>query len=79
MSKEEKLIRLLFTKWIELKSKDDKRKRVNLEQFENANSIRYVLGKSGSGNDILSIEYYSPNRYEVGINLNELINQNKDE
>lgn len=80
MSKEEEaLISVLFTKWVELKAKDGKRKKTLLDEFKNSNNIIYTVGKSGSGNDILTIEYYSPNRHEISINLNELLNQNKDE
>ena len=70
---EENLIKLLLTKWIELKSDGD-RKTELLSELEISDKFRYLLGKSSSGNDILSIEFYSPNRIEYSVNLNELIN-----
>jgi hypothetical protein len=69
---ENTLIKLLLTKWIELKSDDD-RKTELLSELEINDKFRYLLGKSSSGNDILTIEFYSPNRIEYTVNLNELI------
>jgi len=70
---EENLIKLLLTKWIELKSNGE-RKIESLKELENSNKLRWSLGKSTSGNDILGVEFYSPNRTEYSVNLNELIN-----
>jgi hypothetical protein len=69
---ENTLVKLLLTKWIELKSDDD-RKTELLSELELNDKLRYSLGKSSSGNDILTIEFYSPNRIEYSVNLNELI------
>jgi hypothetical protein len=70
---EKNLIKLLLTKWIELKS-DGEKKYELLKELENSNKLRWSLGKSTSGNDILGVEFYSPNRIEYSVNLNELIN-----
>ena len=70
---EENLIKLLLTKWIELKS-DGEKKIELLKELENSNKLRWSLGKSTTGNDILGVEFYSPNRIEYSVNLNELIN-----
>ena len=70
---EENLIKLLLTKWIELKS-DGEKKIELLKELENSNKLRWSLGKSTSGNDILGVEFYSPNRIGYSVNLNELIN-----
>jgi len=70
------LIKLLLTKWIELKS-DGERKNELLKELENSNKLRWSLGKSTSGNDILGVEFYSPNRTEYSVNINELINSKK--
>ena len=69
---EEKLIKLLLTNWIELKS-DGEKKTGLLKELENSNKLRWTLGKSTSGNDILGVEFYSPDRTEYSVNLNELI------
>jgi hypothetical protein len=69
---ENTLAKLLLTKWIELKSDGD-RKTELLSELELSGKFRYLLGKSSSGNDILAIEFYSPNRIEYSVNLNELI------
>ncbi len=69
---EEKLIKLLLTNWIELKS-DGEKKTELLKELENSNKLRWTLGKSTSGNDILGVEFYSPDRTEYSVNLNELI------
>jgi hypothetical protein len=45
-----------------------------LNELETIDKLRYSLGKSSSGNDILGVEFYSPNRIEYSVNLNELIN-----
>jgi hypothetical protein len=66
-------VKLLLTKWIELKSDGDK-KTESLNELETSDKLRYSLGKSSSGNDILGVEFYSPNRIEYSVNLNELIN-----
>ncbi len=66
------LVKLLLTKWIELKSDGDKKTKL-LNELENGVKIRHSLGKSSSGNDILGIEFYSPNRIEYSVNLNELL------
>ena len=71
---EENLIKLLLTNWIELKSDNEKKKEL-LKELENSNKLRWSLGRSTSGNDILGIEFYSPNRKEYSVNLNELINR----
>jgi hypothetical protein len=70
---ENTLARLLLTKWIELKSDGDKKTEL-LNELENGIKFRHSLGKSSSGNDILGVEFYSPNRIEYSVNLNELIN-----
>ncbi len=70
---EKNLIKLLLTKWIELKSDGEKKSEL-LKELENPNKLRWSLGKSSSGNDILGVEFYSPNRIEYSVNLNELIN-----
>lgn len=70
---EERLIKLLLTKWIELKS-DDEKKTELLKELENSNRLLWTLGKSTSDNDILGVQLYSPNRTEYSVNLNELIN-----
>ena len=69
---ENTLVKLLLTKWIELKSDGD-RKTELLSEVEINDKFRYLLGKSSSGNDILTVEFYSPNRIEYSVNLNELI------
>ena len=70
---ENTLVKLLLTKWIELKSDGDKKTEL-LNELETIDKLRYSLGKSSSGNDILGVEFYSPNRIEYSVNLNELIN-----
>jgi hypothetical protein len=70
---ENTLVKLLLTKWIELKSNGDK-KTESLNELETSDKLRYSLGKSSSGNNILGVEFYSPNRIEYSVNLNELIN-----
>jgi hypothetical protein len=68
------LAKLLLVKWIESKSVDD-RKKESLDEMKNGKDFRCVLGKSSSGNDILSVEFYSSKnnqRIEYSINLNEL-------
>ena len=70
---EENLIKLLLTKWIDLKS-DGEKKIELLKELENSNKLRWSLGKSTYENDILGVEFYSPNRIEYSVNLNELIN-----
>jgi hypothetical protein len=67
------LVKLLLTKWIELKCKNGESKNESLKELELQNVFNYTLGKSTSGNDILYIEFYSPNRIEYAVNLNELI------
>ncbi len=73
---EEKLIKLLLTNWIELKS-DGEKKTELLKELENSNKLRWTLGKSTSGNDILGVEFYLPDRTEYSVNLNELISSNQ--
>jgi hypothetical protein len=70
---EENLIKLLLTKWIDLKS-DGEKKIELLKELENSNKLRWSLGKSTYENDILGVGFYSPNRIEYSVNLNELIN-----
>lgn len=70
------LIKLLLIKWIELKSNDE-RKNELLKELESSNKFNWVLGKSTSGNDILGVEFYSPNRIEYSVNLNELLKTTK--
>jgi hypothetical protein len=67
------LVKLLLTKWIKLKSTNEKKTEL-LKELESGEKFRYSLGKSSSGDDILGVEFYSPNRIEYSINLNELIN-----
>ena len=71
----QRLVKLLLTKWIELKS-DGIKTTESLNELENGVKFRYSLGKSSSGNDILWVEFYSPKtrRIEYSVNLNELIN-----
>lgn len=73
---EENLIKVLLTKWIELKS-DGERRTELLKELENSNKLRWSLGKSTSGNDILGVKFYSPNRIEYAVKLNELINSKR--
>jgi hypothetical protein len=70
---ENTLVKLLLTKWIELKSHGVKRIE-SLNELKNSVKFRYSLSKSSSGNDILGVEFYSPSRIEYSVNLNELIN-----
>ena len=72
MNNGEKLVRLLTAKWIELKSNGERKDNL-ISELNNSDKLIYILSKSSSGNDILYVEIYSPNRVEYSINLNELI------